>query len=69
MTEFPVRTPIKLVQFLKLTGIAESGAHATALVASGEVSVNGAVCGARSHQLGAGDTVTVGGESFTVTEQ
>ena len=68
MTEMSVRTPIKLVQFLKLTGIADTGSHAAALVAGGEVSVNGTIASAKGQQLRAGDTVAVAGETFTVAE-
>ncbi|MFC8921577.1 RNA-binding S4 domain-containing protein [Cellulosimicrobium sp. NPDC057127] len=50
---------IRLGQFLKLAGLAESGAQARDLVADGEVRVNGEVDTRRGRQLRRGDTVTV----------
>lgn len=50
---------IRLGQFLKLAGLAESGAHARELVADGEVSVNGEVDTRRGRQLVKGDVVIV----------
>ncbi|WP_406712545.1 RNA-binding S4 domain-containing protein [Trueperella pyogenes] len=41
MEELPVRLPIKLSQFLKLSQLAETGGHATELITAGEVFVNG----------------------------
>lgn len=61
---------IRLGQFLKLAGLAESGAKARELVTEGEVRVNGEVDTRRGRQLHRGDVVTVdrpqGGESATV---
>ncbi len=42
---------IRLGQFLKLAGLADSGAEARELVAEGEVSVNGEVDTRRGRQL------------------
>ncbi|WP_308121882.1 RNA-binding S4 domain-containing protein [Actinotalea ferrariae] len=50
---------IRLGQFLKLAGIAESGAHARTLLAEGEVSVAGEVEQRRGRQLAHGDVVVV----------
>lgn len=50
---------IRLGQFLKLAGLAESGAQARDLVADGEVSVNGEVDTRRGRQLHKGDVVEV----------
>jgi ribosome-associated protein len=50
---------IRLGQFLKLAGLAESGSQARELVADGEVRVNGEVDARRGRQLHRGDTVTV----------
>lgn len=45
---FPIRTEwIRLDQFLKYCGLAETGGHAKEIVAEGAVSVNGEVCTAR----------------------
>jgi ribosome-associated protein len=61
---------IRLGQFLKLAGLAESGAEARDLVTEGEVRVNGEVDTRRGRQLHRGDAVTVdrpqGRESATV---
>lgn len=50
---------IRLGQFLKLTGVADDGALAKALLADGDVSVNGEVEMRRGRQLQAGDVVAV----------
>ncbi|HEY3545846.1 MAG TPA: RNA-binding S4 domain-containing protein [Propionicimonas sp.] len=50
---------IRLGQFLKLAGIADSGAQARALLTDGEVSVNGEVEQRRGRQLTSGDEVVV----------
>jgi len=58
--EVPIRDDvIRLGQFLKLAGLAESGTHARDLVADGEVEVNGEVETRRGRQLVRGDRVTV----------
>jgi ribosome-associated protein len=58
----PIRDDmIRLGQFLKLAGLADTGNEARDLVADGEVSVNGAVETRRGRQLGRGDVVTVAG--------
>ncbi|MFB7890146.1 RNA-binding S4 domain-containing protein [Cellulosimicrobium cellulans] len=61
---------IRLGQFLKLAGLAESGAEARELVTEGEVRVNGEVDTRRGRQLHRGDIVSVdhpqGTESATV---
>lgn len=50
---------IRLGQFLKLAGTAESGAHARELLTEGEVQVNGEVEMRRGRQLATGDLVVV----------
>lgn len=50
---------IRLGQFLKLGGAAESGAHARELLTEGEVTVNGEVETRRGRQLASGDLVVV----------
>ncbi|WP_412846968.1 RNA-binding S4 domain-containing protein [Cellulosimicrobium sp. SH8] len=61
---------IRLGQFLKLAGLAESGAEARELVTEGEVRVNGEVDTRRGRQLHRGDVISVdhpqGTESATV---
>jgi ribosome-associated protein len=58
---------IRLGQLLKLAGAAAAGAEAKALIASGEVTVNGERELRRGRQLHPGDTVRVGeGEPLRV---
>ncbi|SKC79559.1 RNA-binding S4 domain-containing protein [Krasilnikoviella flava] len=58
--EVPIRDDvIRLGQFLKLAGLAESGTHARDLVADGEVRVNEEPETRRGRQLVRGDRVTV----------
>lgn len=55
----PVRGAIRLGQFLKLAGLAYSGAEARDLILDGEVAVNGTECTQRGAHLAAGDRVTI----------
>jgi ribosome-associated protein len=57
---------IRLGQALKLSGVADSGGEARALVAAGVVSVNGEVELRRGRQLHPGDVVAVEGESLRI---
>jgi ribosome-associated protein len=61
---------IRLGQFLKFVGLAESGAHAGALISDGEVRVDGQVETRRGRQLERGAVVEVsapaGVEKFRV---
>ena len=50
---------IRLGQFLKLAAVADSGAQARALLADGEVTVNGEVEQRRGRQLTRGDEIVV----------
>ena len=64
---FPIRTEwIRLDQFLKYCGLAETGGHAKEIVAEGAVSVNGEVCTARGKKLYPGDTAEFRGVLMTV---
>jgi ribosome-associated protein len=59
--DVPLRDdPIRLGQFLKLSGLAEDGGHARALVEDGEVQVDGRVETRRGAQLAIGSVVAVG---------
>lgn len=61
---------IKLDQFLKFAGAAETGGHAKELVFDGMVSVNGEVCTMRGKKLRPGDVVVVDGQfELTVTAE
>ncbi|MBW4541464.1 MAG: RNA-binding S4 domain-containing protein [Myxacorys chilensis ATA2-1-KO14] len=57
---------IKLDQFLKLVGIAQTGGQAKFLIQDGEVRVNGKIETQRGRKLGNGDQVTTLGETFEV---
>ncbi|PRZ05559.1 ribosome-associated protein [Isoptericola sp. CG 20/1183] len=60
--EVPIRDDvIRLGQFLKLAGLAESGNHARDLVADGDVRVDGETENRRGRQLRPGARVTVVG--------
>jgi ribosome-associated protein len=60
--------PIRLGQLLKLSGIAGSGAEAKALLAEGQVTVNGQPELRRGRQLRTGDVVGAAGEQVRVVE-
>jgi ribosome-associated protein len=57
---------IRLGQALKLSGLADSGGEARALVESGGVTVNGDVERRRGRQLHPGDVVAVEGENVRI---
>ncbi|WP_040159085.1 RNA-binding S4 domain-containing protein [Nigerium massiliense] len=54
---------IRLGQFLKLAGLAESGAQARDVIAEGDVEVDGSIETRRGRQLHGGEVVTVHSES------
>lgn len=62
------RTPIRLDQFLKLTGLAVTGGHAKTIIQAGEVRVNGVVETHRSRDLVAGDVVRFERQELTVVD-
>lgn len=65
---FSIRTEwIRLDQFLKFCGLAETGGHAKEIVAEGAVSVNGEVCTARGKKLYPGDRIQVDQYNLEVT--
>jgi ribosome-associated protein len=57
---------IKLDQFLKFQGLAQTGGQAKLLIQSGEVRVNGAIETRRGRKLVKGDRVTTLGETIEV---
>jgi ribosome-associated protein len=59
-------TAIKLDQFLKLVGVAQTGGEAKLLIQGGEVRVNGAIETRRGRKLVEGDRISTMGETFTV---
>ncbi|MGZ4268270.1 MAG: RNA-binding S4 domain-containing protein [Solirubrobacteraceae bacterium] len=67
MREVAIREDvIRLGQLLKLAGLADSGAEAKELLASGAVTVNDAPEDRRGRQLRRGDVVAAGGERVRV---
>ena len=68
MNDVPIRDEmIRLGQFLKLSGLIDSGADAKSVIADGLVTVNDEVELRRGRQLRRGDTVAVGGQNARVT--
>ncbi|MBE9010755.1 RNA-binding S4 domain-containing protein [Pseudanabaenaceae cyanobacterium LEGE 13415] len=57
---------IKLDQFLKFQGLAQTGGQAKLLIQSGEVRVNGQIETRRGRKLVKGDRVTTLGETIEV---
>lgn len=57
---------IRLGQFLQVAGIVDGGSDAKALLAGGEVTVNGEPEVRRGRQLRPGDEVAVGGTLLVV---
>ncbi|MCK5752729.1 MAG: RNA-binding S4 domain-containing protein [Mycobacterium sp.] len=67
VSEVPIRDEsIRLGQFLKLANLIDSGADAKAVIADGQVSVNGDVETRRGRQLRAGDVVEFAGRTARV---
>ena len=59
---------LRLDQFLKLRGIADTGGHAKLLIQGGEVQVNGQVETRRRRKLVVGDVVQVAGKAYSPDE-
>ncbi|WP_437191642.1 RNA-binding S4 domain-containing protein [Planctomicrobium sp. SH527] len=59
---------LRLDQFLKIVGVAETGGHAKLMIQGGEVQVNGELETRRRRKLRVGDTVTVQGETIEVAQ-
>ncbi|MGF1674315.1 MAG: RNA-binding S4 domain-containing protein [Rivularia sp. (in: cyanobacteria)] len=59
---------IKLDQFLKLLGVAQSGGQAKHMIVEGDVKVNGILEIRRGRKLVTGDKVTVGTQTFEVKD-
>ena len=69
-TDVPIRgDTIRLGQLLKLAGVADDGGEAKAMLAAGEVRVNGELEQRRGRQLHPGDRVEVGDATLRVSEQ
>ncbi len=68
MDPSPEPVTLRLDQFLKLSGIAESGGRAKLLIQSGEVQVNGEVETRRRRKLVIGDVVEFDGTRYLPDE-
>ena len=67
MRDLPIRgESIRLGQALKLSGLAESGGEARALVEDGVVTVNDTIETRRGRQLRHGDVVAVGDDALRI---
>jgi ribosome-associated protein len=67
MREVPIRDDtIRLGQLLKLAGVVDSGAEAKALLADGDVTVNGEPEQRRGRQLARGDVVIAAREQLRI---
>ena len=59
---------LRLDQFLKMQGIADTGGQAKLMIQAGDVKLNGEVETRRRKKLAVGDLVEVGDYQFPVTE-
>ena len=64
----PERETLRLDQFLKLCGIADTGGQAKLMIQSGEVQVNGELETRRRRKLVSTDVVEVDGKAYPLTE-
>ena len=62
------REALRLDQFLKLRGVADSGGQAKLLIQSGKVRVNSEVETRRRRKLAIGDVVEVDGREYSPDE-
>lgn len=60
------RAPVELFKILKFEGLAGSGAEAKAVIAEGQVSVNGHVETQKRKKIVAGDVIEFGGQTLRV---
>lgn len=68
MRDLPIRgESIRLGQALKLSGLADSGGDARALLEQGAVTVNAEAETRRGRQLRHGDVVALGGEALRIS--
>jgi ribosome-associated protein len=68
MDDVPIRDEsIRLVQFLKLANLIDSGSDAKELMIQGAVTVNGEVETRRGRQLHPGDVIALGEASVRLT--
>lgn len=68
--DVPIRDDtIRLGQFLKLAALIDTGADAKAVIADGQVTVNGEIERRRGRQLHPGDQVAIGSRAARVTHE
>jgi ribosome-associated protein len=68
--DLPIRgASIRLGKALKLSGLADTGGEARALVAEGAVTVNGEVETRRGRQLRHGDVVALGDDALRIAAE
>ena len=60
------REPVELYKILKFEGLAESGGHAEAAIAAGEVHVNGKVELQKRKKIVTGDTIEIADEKISI---
>ncbi len=60
------RTPVELFKILKFEGLAGSGAEAKAVIAEGQVSVNGQVETQKRKKIVEGDVIEFGGQTLRI---
>lgn len=60
------REPVELYKILKFEGLADSGGHAKAAVAAGDVWVNGKVELQKRKKILSGDTIEFAGDSIYI---
>jgi len=60
------RTPVELFKILKFEGLAGSGAEAKAVIAEGQVSVNGRVETQKRKKIVEGDVIVFGGQTLRI---
>lgn len=60
------REPVELYKVLKFEGLVSSGGEAKCVIASGQVSVNGAVETRKRKKMMSGDTLMFAGEVFSL---
>lgn len=61
-----IKVPVELYKILKFEGLVGSGAEAKAVIAEGQVKVNGAVETQKRKKIVPGDTIEFGEEKLTV---
>ena len=64
-----MKLPIRLDQFLKRIGVAQTGGHAKYLISEGMVLINGVVVVQRGKKLYEGDRITCEGQEWVVSEK